>query len=147
MCRHTSLTPISSRSIEALERLAAEDPRKARVVELRFFGGLSVEETAQALGVSAAHGAQGLGVRARLALSSADVAAPHEHRATGSGSTRCSPTRCSSLPEARAEFVAARASDDEALRPTFCRFSTADEESGEFLVAPALDKLAKSHRG
>lgn len=36
----------------ALEALAAHDARKARVVELRFFGGLSVEETAQALGVS-----------------------------------------------------------------------------------------------
>jgi RNA polymerase sigma-70 factor (ECF subfamily) len=37
---------------DALERLAAHDPRKARVVELRFFGGLSIDETAQALGVS-----------------------------------------------------------------------------------------------
>ena len=37
---------------DALERLAGEDPRKARVVELRFFGGLSVEETAKALEVS-----------------------------------------------------------------------------------------------
>jgi RNA polymerase sigma factor (TIGR02999 family) len=37
---------------QALEALAAEDPRKASVVELRFFGGLSVEETAQTLGVS-----------------------------------------------------------------------------------------------
>lgn len=36
----------------ALEMLAAADPRKAQVVELRFFGGLSVEETAAALGVS-----------------------------------------------------------------------------------------------
>jgi RNA polymerase sigma factor (TIGR02999 family) len=36
----------------ALEELAAHDDRKARVVELRFFGGLSVEETAQALGIS-----------------------------------------------------------------------------------------------
>jgi len=36
----------------ALDRLALEDPRKARVVELRFFGGLSVEETAEALGIS-----------------------------------------------------------------------------------------------
>jgi RNA polymerase sigma factor (sigma-70 family) len=36
----------------ALEALAAHDARKARVVELRFFGGLSVEETAQALDVS-----------------------------------------------------------------------------------------------
>jgi RNA polymerase sigma-70 factor, ECF subfamily len=37
---------------EALERLAVEDPRKARVVELRFFGGLSLEETAEAVGIS-----------------------------------------------------------------------------------------------
>ena len=37
---------------EALGKLAVEDPRKARVVELRFFGGLSMEETAQTLGVS-----------------------------------------------------------------------------------------------
>jgi RNA polymerase sigma factor (TIGR02999 family) len=36
-----------------LKRLAAEDPRKAQVVELRFFGGLSIEEIAEALGVSA----------------------------------------------------------------------------------------------
>jgi RNA polymerase sigma factor (TIGR02999 family) len=37
----------------ALDELAAADARKARVVELRFFGGLSVEETATVLGVSA----------------------------------------------------------------------------------------------
>ena len=37
---------------DALDRLAADDPRKARVVELRFFGGLSMEETAQTLGIS-----------------------------------------------------------------------------------------------
>jgi RNA polymerase sigma factor (TIGR02999 family) len=37
---------------EALERLAATYPRLARVVECRFFGGLSVEETAAALGLS-----------------------------------------------------------------------------------------------
>jgi len=37
---------------DALEKLGAVDPRKAQVVELRFFGGLSVEETAQALDIS-----------------------------------------------------------------------------------------------
>jgi RNA polymerase sigma-70 factor, ECF subfamily len=37
---------------EALERLAKFDARQARVVELRFFAGLSVEETAEVLGVS-----------------------------------------------------------------------------------------------
>jgi RNA polymerase sigma factor (TIGR02999 family) len=37
---------------EALERLTVLDVRKSRVVELRFFGGLGLEETAEALGVS-----------------------------------------------------------------------------------------------
>jgi RNA polymerase sigma factor (TIGR02999 family) len=36
----------------ALEALARADPRKSEVVELRYFGGLSVEETAEVLGVS-----------------------------------------------------------------------------------------------
>jgi RNA polymerase sigma factor (TIGR02999 family) len=37
---------------EALASLAQVDARKSKVVELRFFGGLSVEETAQALNIS-----------------------------------------------------------------------------------------------
>ena len=36
---------------EAPGRLAAFDPQQARVVELRFFGGLSIEEAAEELGV------------------------------------------------------------------------------------------------
>jgi RNA polymerase sigma factor (TIGR02999 family) len=39
---------------EALERLAAIDPQQSRVVELRFFGGLTIEETADALDISPA---------------------------------------------------------------------------------------------
>lgn len=37
---------------EALTALAAVDPRKSQVVELHFFGGLNLEETAEALEVS-----------------------------------------------------------------------------------------------
>jgi RNA polymerase sigma factor (sigma-70 family) len=37
---------------EALDNLAALDARKSRIVELRFFGGLSVEEMAEVLKVS-----------------------------------------------------------------------------------------------
>jgi RNA polymerase sigma-70 factor, ECF subfamily len=37
---------------EALTRLAAQNPRQARVVELRYFGGLSVEQIAQMLEVA-----------------------------------------------------------------------------------------------
>lgn len=39
---------------EALERLAAEDPRKAELVKLRYFAGLTLAETAEALGISLA---------------------------------------------------------------------------------------------
>src|SRR4030095_6417225 len=37
---------------ESLTSLAEFDPRKSQMVELRFFGGLSIEETAEVLGVS-----------------------------------------------------------------------------------------------
>ena len=53
-----SFAPEHSRDIEALDdalnALAAIDPRKSQVIELRYFGGFSIEETAQALGVSVA---------------------------------------------------------------------------------------------
>jgi RNA polymerase sigma factor (TIGR02999 family) len=39
---------------EALERFAAIEPRKSRVVELKFFGGLTIEQTAEVLGISEA---------------------------------------------------------------------------------------------
>jgi RNA polymerase sigma factor (TIGR02999 family) len=39
---------------EALINLAAVDPRKSQIVELRFFGGLSIEETAEAMMISPA---------------------------------------------------------------------------------------------
>jgi RNA polymerase sigma factor (TIGR02999 family) len=39
---------------ESLERLAAFDPQQERIVELRYFGGLTIEETAEVVGVSTA---------------------------------------------------------------------------------------------
>ena len=39
---------------EALQRLAAVDERRGRILEHRYFGGLSLEETAEALNVSLA---------------------------------------------------------------------------------------------
>ena len=39
---------------EALERLAEFDPQQERIVELRYFGGLTIEETAEVVGISAA---------------------------------------------------------------------------------------------
>jgi len=39
---------------DALNGLAMLDPQQSRIVELRFFGGLSIEETSQVLGISPA---------------------------------------------------------------------------------------------
>ena len=52
---------------EALQSLAAQYERKSQVVELRFFGGLSVEETAEVLKISPGNGHAGLEVREELA--------------------------------------------------------------------------------
>jgi RNA polymerase sigma factor (TIGR02999 family) len=53
-----SFAPSRGRDIQALDdalnALAEIDPRKAKVIELRFFGGFSIEETAQALNISVA---------------------------------------------------------------------------------------------
>ena len=54
------LTPAASRDVgvlalhEALERLAAFDPQQERIVELRYFGGLTIEEVAEVVGISRA---------------------------------------------------------------------------------------------
>ena len=39
---------------EALKRLAAFDPQQGRIVELRYFGGLTIDEVAEVVGLSAA---------------------------------------------------------------------------------------------
>jgi RNA polymerase sigma-70 factor, ECF subfamily len=39
---------------DALDALAERDPRKARIVELRYFGGFTADETAKSIGISVA---------------------------------------------------------------------------------------------
>ena len=45
---HTDIVALD----KAMKKLAAFDEQKSRVAELRFFGGLSIPETAEALGIS-----------------------------------------------------------------------------------------------
>ena len=52
--REAALRRAAERAETALAGLERLDPRKCQVVELRFFGGLSVEETAETLNVSSA---------------------------------------------------------------------------------------------
>lgn len=53
--KHAGLPEIDALALhDALERLAAFDPRKERIVELRYFGGLTIEEVAEVMGISEA---------------------------------------------------------------------------------------------
>jgi RNA polymerase sigma factor (TIGR02999 family) len=60
ICLDEHLAPAKSRPLDvvalddALNELSRMNPQHSRIVELRFFAGLSIEETAQALGVSPA---------------------------------------------------------------------------------------------
>lgn len=49
-----ALAVLTAGDPEALERLAERDERQARVVECRYFAGMSVEETGTALGITPA---------------------------------------------------------------------------------------------
>ena len=52
---------------QAMNRLAALDPQQARMVELRFLGGLNIEDTAEVMGRVTGHGEESLEYGARLA--------------------------------------------------------------------------------
>ena len=83
---------------DALTRLEAIDPEQARIVELRYFAGLSIEDTADALGMSPAT------LKRRWALARAwlfrEMSASHDARAAaprprsvrGGARSRCRPT-------------------------------------------------------
>ena len=104
---------------EALTRLAALDPELARIVELRYFGGLTVEETADVVGVSPAT------VKRQWAMARAwlkraldgDVAAttrPRDPRAVGTAEARL-PRRARAARRRARAWVAQRAADDGTL--------------------------------
>ena len=133
---------------DALEKLAAEDARRARVVELRFFGG-SVDggDGAGARRVGP-HGAQRLGVRPRLAVSRADGQERRMREGPlGAARSGYSSRRGSFRPKTRAELIARSCGTDDALRAEALSLLEADAASGEFLLKPALDRLAEDDGG
>ena len=67
---------------EALDRLAATDSEAAELVKLRFFGGLTSEQAAEALGVSTRTARSYLGLRSVL-LAQATEERPELTRASG----------------------------------------------------------------
>ena len=128
----------------ALEKLTAEDPRRARLVELRFFGGLSMEETAEALGISV-----------RTAYSEWAFARAWLYRELSNHGACMNQARQDQLfrifeaarqleADQRIEFIGRSCGADDALRAEVDSLLEADAASGEFMVQPALDRLAQA---
>ena len=128
---------------EALERLAAQDPRKGQIVELRYFGGLTAEETAEFLKVSL-----------RTVEREWNMAKAWLHRAL-SGTNLMKPDRWQQIndlfqsateraPEERAAFLAEACDGDKGLRRRGGVFAHFLRASGELYriaglrVAPEL---------
>ena len=59
---------------DSLRRLEKHDRRQSRIVECRFFGGMTIEETAEALGVSPGYRESQLGDRPGVAVSRPEAA-------------------------------------------------------------------------
>ena len=128
---------------DALNALAAVDPRPSRVIELRFFGGYSVEETAEALGVSVRTVINDWNTRARVA--------PQRARRSR---RRMSTGRWQLLSEWHNAWLAAGADERERLRQQFAErhpdlaaeadaLASASAGLPGFLETPALTLAAR----
>ena len=104
---------------DALEALAAIDPRKSQVVELRFFGGLSVEETAEV--------AEGVGRDRHARLAAGEGLAPARAE---SASDRCRPDRWQQIDAvSRRARGDRRTRDDSSTRRAVTRMLRQEVES------------------
>ena len=129
---------------EALEKLEKLDPGKCRVVECRYFFGLTVEETAVALSVSAATVVrEWRAARAFLfrALSKKEIS--HALGMTPQHWNRINDLlqQALDLPTAeRDAFLAQACSDNEALRGEVLSLLSADQEMSGFLAEPVFSR-------
>ena len=121
----------------ALDRLKAIDERQSQLVELRFFGGLTVDETAVVLGSSADHGQAGLGAGPSLAVPGTarpgGMTKPEKWERIGALFQRAL-----ELPvDERAEFLRQQCGDDESVRGEVASLVEAHAEAEGFLDRPA----------
>ena len=124
---------------EALSNLAERDARKSRIVELRFFGGLSTEETAEVLGISPRT------VKREWRLAKAWLY--HELTAEKAMIQNDDWQRVDDLlqsaldcePSQRASFLDEACAGDHALRQHVEALLAADHEASDFLERPAIE--------
>ena len=129
---------------QALERLAAVAPEKAKVAELRYFAGLSVEETGEVLGISPAtvkrhwtfarawlyRALERVGAAAPVRLTG--PGGPWRIRSSGRAWMPCStrPSRSRAIPRPREALIAREAGGDEAVAAEVRSLLAAHDRSG-----------------
>ena len=138
---------------EALDRLAAVDERLSQVVECRYFGGLTAEETAEALGVST-RTVERDWVKARgwlrIELAADGVGSRWDRGAHPGalGGDRAALDRALDLaPERRAELPPAEPADDPALRSEVERLLRAAGRAGDLLTTGRRLRVAAGGLG
>ena len=116
---------------EVLTRLAALDPQQSRVVELRFFGGLTMEETAEVLHISPATVGREWTLAQGVAIRGASAEPRHER---GSVGARQRDLSCRARTRARKSgrhLWRASATATRHCAPKSNGFSTAHAQAGE----------------
>ena len=101
---------------EALEKLADVDPRKARAMELKYFGGLEMAEIAAVLNLSIKTVEKDVRMAGAWLRAALEQRNPHEHRNAGGGSRRCTTPRSNCRRADRARFLDEQCPGDEDLR-------------------------------
>ena len=126
---------------DALNALATLDARKSQIVELRFFGGLTVEETAEVLKVSPRT------VKREWNLARAWLYCELNPERPPEAMTSARWRRIEEIYEAALErvpverdaFLASACGEDEQLRRDVERLIAANDQAGDFLASPAWD--------
>ena len=130
---------------DALKSLEALDARQSRVVELRFFGGLSLEEAAHVLDVSVAHGATRLEPGAGLALPGTERRVMNAEQYQR-GRPALSRARWICRGRAARLSGAAPAAVTRTLRREVESLLRAHDEAGDFIATPAMNVAARVDR-
>ena len=126
---------------EALEKLTAMDARKGRIVELRFFGGLSLEETAEVMGISSPTvQREWRAAKAWLHRMLTDERAMKPER--WQQVDQLFQAALEREPEERAAFISEACGGDDSLRREVEALLAADGQAGSLIEAPAYAMAA-----
>ena len=124
---------------EALERLAVQDARKSQIVELRYFGGLTVEETAEFLKLSQRTVEREWTMAEGVALPGAERGRNLMNAERWKQVNDLFQSAVERAPEERAAFLDEACHDDEGMRREVESLLTSHERAENFIEVPAFE--------